>query len=80
MKVTLGETEECPEGACPFWETGIVEAGCSLERLRIDLGRPDLSEYLLGLRTALESTREASERDEGRRAFGGLVPPELSGR
>jgi hypothetical protein len=82
MKLTLGEAEECSEGACPFWETGIgvVEAGCGLERLPVDLSRPDLAAYLLGLRAALESARETSERDEGRRALGGLAPPELSGR
>jgi hypothetical protein len=82
IKLALDELELCPEGACPFWEAGgaVLEAGCGLERLQLDLGRPDLAGYLVELRGALETARNASERNEARRAFAGLVPPELSGR
>jgi hypothetical protein len=81
IKLAVGDVEPCPEGACPFWEQGgaIVEAGCGLERLRIDVGRPDLAAYLVDLRAALEAARDAREREEARQAFAGLVPPELSG-
>jgi hypothetical protein len=82
IKLTLGDVESCPKGACPFWEPGgaIVEAGCGLERLRIDVDRPDLAAYLVDLREALEAARNAREREEARQAFASLVPPELSGR
>ena len=82
IKLALDELETCPEGACPFWEAGgaVVEPACGLERLQLDLSRPDLAAYLVELRLALESARNASERDEARRAFAGLVPSELSGR
>lgn len=82
MKLASDELELCPEGACPFWETGgaVLEAGCGLERLQLDLDRPDVARYLVELRRALECARDAQERDDARRAFAGLVPPELSGR
>jgi len=82
IKLTLGDVESCPEGACAFWEPGgaIVDAGCGLERLRIDVDRPDLAAYLVGLREALEAARGAREREEARQTFAELVPPELIGR
>ena len=82
IKLTLHELEACPEGACPFWEEGgaVVEAGCGLERLQLDLDRPDIAEYLAQLRRTLEAARDERERKEARQARAGLVPPELSGR
>jgi hypothetical protein len=82
MKLTLGEVEACPEGACPFWETGgaLVEEGCGLERLGLDLDRPDLAAYLLDVRTALEQARSVREREEARRLFAELVPPDFADR
>jgi hypothetical protein len=82
IKLTLEEVELCPEGACPFWEHGgaVVESGCGLERLPIELDRPDMAEYLLGLRTALETARDEQERAAARATFAALTPPEFSGR
>ena len=82
LHLTLGHVEACPGGACPFWEHGgtALPAGCELERLGIDLGRPDLAEYLLDLRDQLETARDREERETARRAFSELVPPDLSGR
>lgn len=82
IKLTLDVVEACPEGACPFWEHGgaVVESRCGLERLELDLDRPDLAEYLAQLRAHLESARDEHERRQAREAFAGLVPPELSGR
>jgi hypothetical protein len=82
IKLTLGDVEPCPEGACPFWEHGgaIVDAGCGLARLQVDVDRPDLAAYLVDLRAALGEARDFREREEARRAFAELVPPELSGR
>jgi hypothetical protein len=82
LKLALNEQEACPEGACPFWEPGgaVVEPGCGLERLRLDLERPELAEYLAELRRALQSARDLREREAARQAFSGLIPPELTGR
>ena len=82
LQLTLGNVEACPGGACPFWELGgiALPAGCELERLGIDLDRSDLAEYLLELRGQLEAARDREEREEARRAFSELVPPDLSGR
>lgn len=79
---TLHEVEPCPEGACPFWEAGgaLLEEGCGLERLALDVDRPDVAAYLVELRRALEDARDIREREAARRTFAGLVPPELSGR
>ena len=82
IKLTLDVAEPCPEGACPFWEHGgaVVGSGCGLERLGIDVARPDIALYLDELRTQLESARDEHERRAARQAFAGLVPPELSER
>jgi hypothetical protein len=76
----LGTVVRCPEAACPFWEEGGVAlpAGCELERLAIELDRPDLAQYLLDLRRELEAARDREERDAVRKAFADLVPPDLS--
>lgn len=82
IKLTLDVEEACPEGACPFWQHGgaVVESACGLERLQLELDRPDLAAYLVQLRAQLERARDEQERREAREAFAGLVPPELSGR
>lgn len=82
IKIAVGEVEPCPEGACPFWVHGgaVVGAGCGIERLQIDVTRPDLAGYLARLRTQLEAARDAEERRAARQAFAALVPPEFSGR
>lgn len=82
IKLAVHELEVCPEGACPFWEAGgaVVEPGCGLERFHLDVDRPDLAEYLVELRRALETAQDTVERAEARQALAGLVPPELSGR
>ena len=80
LHLALGHAEACPGSACPFWEEGgiALPAGCELERLGVDLARPDLAAYLLELRERLEAARDREERVTARRAFGVLVPPELS--
>lgn len=72
--------EPCVEGACPFWEHGTAEAGCALERLQLELDRPDIAAYLLDMRRALDAARTVRARDEARRLQSALWPPELSGR
>ena len=82
IKLTIDEVEPCPEGACPFWEHGgaVIDAGCGLERLPIELDRTDVARHFVELRRALERARDEREREDARRAFAALVPPELSGR
>ena len=82
IKLTLDVIEACPEGACPFWEPGgaVLDPGCGLERLAVDVDRPDLASYLGDIRARLEAARDERERAAARAAFAGLVPPELSGR
>ena len=82
VKLTLGEVEACPQGACPFWEHGgaVLESGCGLERLHLEVDRSDLAAYFDELRTALEAARDDAERHAARRAFATLAPPELTGR
>jgi hypothetical protein len=74
--------EAFPGLRCPFWEEGgvVVPPGCELERLGIDLERPDLTGYLLEIRTSLEAARDREERNTARRVFAALVPPDVSGR
>jgi hypothetical protein len=80
IKAAIGEAESCPEGACAFWEHGgaVIESGCALERLALEIDRRDVAEYLVELRQALEKARDDGERETARKAFGALVPPELS--
>jgi hypothetical protein len=82
MKLTLGEVEACPQGACPFWEHGgaVLGSGCGLERLHLELDRSDLAVYFDELRRALEAARDDAERQAARQAFAALAPPELSDR
>ena len=81
IRSTLGQVEACPEGACPFWEHGgaVLAAQCGLERLSLDLDRPDIARHFVELRKALECARDERERQEARRAFAAVAPPELSG-
>ncbi len=81
LHLAVGSVETCPGSECPFWEEGgDFDPDCGLEHLGLDLDRPDLADYLLELRRALEEARTLKERDTVRRAFSQLVPPDMSGR
>lgn len=60
-----GRIEPCPRAACAFWEPGgaVVEGGCVIDRLALDVRRPDLAVYLLDLREALDQ-RPATNKKE----------------
>lgn len=51
-----GLPEPCSRERCLFWEPGgaVVEGSCVIERLGVDLRRPDLATYLLETRERLE--------------------------
>jgi hypothetical protein len=75
----IGNVEECPRGWCAFWERGgaVVEPGCAIKRMGLDLSNVDLAYYLLDLRRALEETRSAEDAQVAERAFGQVRPPGL---
>ena len=66
-----GSTELCPAERCAFWEPGgaVMEGGCVLERLAVDLTERDLAEYLLEVRQRLEGRRSDEEAEEAHREF-----------
>jgi len=63
--------EPCPRDRCGFWEAGgaVMEGGCVLERLGVDLTQRDLAEYLLNVRQRLEQGRATEEAEEAHREF-----------
>jgi hypothetical protein len=75
----IGNVEECPRGWCAFWERGgaVVEPGCAIKRMGVDLSNVDLAYYLLDLRRALEAVQSAEDAEAAGRAFGQLRPPGL---
>jgi hypothetical protein len=74
LHFTLGHVEACPGAACPFWERD----ACALELLGVELERPDVARYLLGLRHRLEHARDERERTLALEAFAELLPPEYA--
>jgi hypothetical protein len=56
-------TEQCPRERCAFWEPGgaVADAGCLIERLGLDVRRPELAAYLLELRERLDEVRDRRE-------------------
>lgn len=51
-----GQTEVCSRERCPFWLPGraVLEGGCIVERLGVDVRSPAVARYLLGGRERLE--------------------------
>lgn len=74
-----GRNEPCPRERCAFWEPGgaVVAGGCVVERLGVDVRRPDLAALLLETRKRLEQVRDTAEADAARRAFSHRVGLEL---
>lgn len=66
-----GRREVCARERCPFWEPGgaVVPGSCLLERLAVDLSRPELARYLLKARRRLERARDSEEGEEAHREF-----------
>jgi len=77
----IGNDEECPRAWCAFWERGgaVIEPGCAIERMGLDLSNIDLAHYLLDLRRALDGARNEAESRIARERLAELVPPDLSG-
>ncbi len=81
LSEAVGNDEECPRAWCAFWERGgaVVEPGCAIERLGLDLANRELARHLLDLRRALDGERSAEEADRARQQLAELAPPDLSG-
>jgi hypothetical protein len=79
LHAAVGNVEECPHGWCAFWEGGgaVVEPGCAIKRIAIDLTNVDLAYHLLDLRHALEQARSLEEARASRQVFGQVRPPGL---
>lgn len=58
-----GSAGPCTAEHCAFWEAGgaVVDAGCVIERLGVDVGRADLAAHLLELREQLDVVRDRRE-------------------
>jgi hypothetical protein len=79
LRVAAEQPEEpCPGEACGFWEPGgaVVDGGCSIERLGLDVRRNDIAAYLLELRERLEQARDLEEIEAAHRAFARRLGPE----
>jgi hypothetical protein len=81
LSVAAGNDAECPRGWCAFWEPGgaVVEPGCAIERMGIDMRDPQLARYLLELRRELESARDAEAARAALERAAELVPADLAG-
>jgi hypothetical protein len=74
-----GVSEPCSRERCGFWEPGgaVLEGGCLIERLGIDLKRRDLATYLLDTLERLEQARNLAEAEAAHRQFSHRVGLEL---
>jgi len=74
-----GLVEACTRERCAFWEPGgaVVEGGCVIERLDVDVRRPDLAAYLLETHARLEQARDRSEAEAAHRDFARRIGLEL---
>jgi hypothetical protein len=72
-------TEPCPRERCSFWEAGgaVVEGGCVIERLGVDVRRPDLAAYLLEVRERLDGARNLHEAERAHSEFSQRIGLEL---
>ena len=66
-----GESVPCPQDRCVFWEPGgaVVEGGCGIERLGIDLAHPGMAEYLLAVAERLGQAGDVEDLEAAHREF-----------
>lgn len=76
---TEGKTELCPRELCAFWEPGgaVVQGRCIVERLGVDVRRPDLAAYLLETRERLDRARDLAAAERAHQEFSRRIGREL---
>jgi hypothetical protein len=69
--VAENKTEACPRDRCLFWEaaTRSTDGTCLLERLGMEVKRPDVAAYLLEVRDRLDAARDLSQAEDAHRQF-----------
>lgn len=74
LETAVGETEACPEGACPFWEPGGAALGgrCAVEALGVATD-PELATWLLEIREKLAVARSDGDEHVMRSIFHQLL-------
>ena len=74
-----GKSEPCPQERCAFWEPGgaVLQGRCIIERLGVDVRRPDLAAYLLETRGRLEQARHLAEAEREHLEFSCRIGREL---
>ena len=74
-----GKNEPCPRERCSFWELGgaVFQGGCLIERLGVDVRRPDLAAYLLETRQRLDQARNLAEAERAHLEFSRRIGREL---
>lgn len=72
-----GKSEQCGRERCAFWEPGgaVLKGACSIERLGVDVRRPDLAAYLLETRERLEQARDLGEAERAHLDFSRRTGP-----
>ena len=77
--VAQGQPERCQQERCAFWEPGgaVAPGACLIERLGVDVRRPDLATYLLETRDQLEEARNVVEAERVHREFAARIGLEL---
>lgn len=66
-----GRVEQCPQEQCSLWEPGgaVVQGGCLIDRLGVDLHRPGLAAYLLEVCERLDRSRDLNAAEAAHREF-----------
>ena len=79
LHLAQGVVEPCTSERCAFWEPGgaVAPGGCLIDRLGVDVRRPDLAAFLLETRERLEQSRDLSEAEAAHREFSRRIGYEL---
>jgi hypothetical protein len=74
LEATVGNAEECPEDACPFWEPGgaVLHGRCAVEQFGV-VADADLARWLLEIREKLAAASSADEQHAMRSVFHQLL-------
>jgi hypothetical protein len=68
LEMAVGKDEDCPQGACPFWDGG----RCAFEQLDVEAD-PALAAWLLELRERLAVAESTAAIDAAHTLFSHLL-------